>query len=77
MVLLSTSIAAQTARIRGVVLDANQKVVPNVNISFLDKSTATNSNGFYELKVPANQNVTLVFTHVSLKKITVTFFLEA
>ncbi|MFN7099109.1 MAG: carboxypeptidase-like regulatory domain-containing protein [Flavobacterium sp.] len=77
LVLLSTSIVAQTARIRGVVLDANQKVVPNVNISFLDKSTATNSNGFYELKVPANQNVTLVFTHVSLKKITVTFFLEA
>ena len=69
-------ISAQTARITGVILDKNKRPVENVNVSYSSSGTTTNKNGFYEIKVPANQNVTVIFTHISLKKMTVTFFLD-
>ena len=68
---------AQTARIKGVILDKNNQPVGNVNVSYSNIGTQSNKNGFYDLKVPANQKVTLVFTHVSLKKITITFSLDS
>jgi hypothetical protein len=66
----------QTAKVAGVVLDENSKPVENVNVSYQTKSVTTDANGFYQITVPANQKVVLVFTHVSLKKITATFELK-
>ncbi|WP_233579314.1 carboxypeptidase-like regulatory domain-containing protein [Flavobacterium sp. LS1R10] len=74
--LLSLTAVAQTARIKGVILDENNQPVASVNVSYSGSGTSSNQNGFYVLKVPENKQVTLVFTHVSLKKITVTFVLE-
>lgn len=68
---------AQTARMKGVILDKNNQPVENVNVSYSSIGTQSNKNGFYDIKVPANQKVTLVFTHVSLKKITVIFSLDS
>ncbi len=68
---LSLMIFGQTARIKGIVLDKNNHPVENVNISCLSITTKSNYDGLYELKVPANQKVTVVFSHVSLKKVTV------
>ncbi|RTY99964.1 TonB-dependent receptor [Flavobacterium sp. RSP49] len=73
---MSLTAAAQTARIKGVILDENNQPVASVNVSYSGSGTSSNQNGFYALKVAANQQITLVFTHVSLKKITVTFVLE-
>ncbi|RTZ08753.1 TonB-dependent receptor [Flavobacterium sp. GSP6] len=73
---MSLTAAAQTARIKGVILDENNQPVASVNVSYSGSGTSSNQNGFYVLKVPANKQVTLIFTHVSLKKITVTFVLE-
>jgi len=67
---------AQTARVKGLIFDENNKPVENVNISCLNKSTNSNANGFYELMIPANQKVVLVFSHVSLKKITTSLQLK-
>jgi len=67
---------AQTARLKGLVLDENNVPVDNVNITCLDKATNTNSNGFYELILPANKKVTIIFSHVSLKKTTATLQLK-
>ena len=75
--LCSLSLSAQTARIKGVILDKNNQPVENVNVSYSNIGTQSNKNGFYNLKVPANQNVTVVFTHVSLKKITIIFYLDS
>ena len=75
--LASLVLSAQTARIKGVILDKKNQPVENVNITCLNVITRSNENGFYDLKVPAKQKVTLVFTHVSLKKMTVSFSLEA
>jgi hypothetical protein len=67
---------AQNARIKGVILDENNQPADGVTVSSQSKSTTTNSSGFYTLTVPANQKVTLVFTHVSLKSITASFDLK-
>lgn len=59
-----------TAKVAGIVLDENNKPIENVNVSYLSKSSITDKNGFYQITVPANQKVILVFTHVALKSIT-------
>ena len=73
---MSLTLSAQTARIKGVILDKNNNPVENVNVSCLNLTTHSNENGFYDLKVPANQKAIVLFTHVSLKKITLSFTLN-
>ena len=71
LVISFTTIAQnQTARIKGIILDENNKPVENVNVSYQTKSAITNANGFYQLIIPANQKVVLVLTHISLKSTT-------
>jgi len=50
--------------------------IPNVTITIGTDGTTTNPNGFYLIKISANQDVTVEFTHLSLKKITATFNLK-
>ena len=59
--LVSVVAVAHKARVKGVILDENNNPVENVSISAEDLGTVTNSNGFYQLEIPANKNVTLVF----------------
>ncbi|MGG5486995.1 TonB-dependent receptor [Gaetbulibacter sp. PBL-D1] len=74
---MSTMAFSQNATIRGVILDENDTPIYDVNIKAGDLGTATNINGFYELKIPANQDITIVFTHLSHKSITQTFNLKS
>ena len=69
-------IFGQSAVIKGVILDANNRPVEGVNVSNFDNSTQSNTNGFFRLVVPANKKVTLVFSHISLKKSSVSFTLK-
>ena len=62
------SIFAQSGRIKGIILDINNQPIANVNVSCLGNSTQTNNNGFYILKIPSDKKVLVVFTHISLKK---------
>ena len=77
---ITTILSAQTnetATIAGVILDEFDQPVANANISYQGKSTTSNSDGSYILEVPAGKKVTLVFTHISLKRITATIELQA
>jgi CarboxypepD_reg-like domain/TonB-dependent Receptor Plug Domain len=74
--LLNALTYGQTARVKGVILDETNTPVDEVNIATQGKNTKTNENGFYELTIPANQKIQLVFTHTSLKKSTVTLELK-
>jgi hypothetical protein len=74
--LLCFSAFAQTARVKGVILDESGQPVPSVNIVAGNNTTITDSNGFYALTIPANHEVTIVFTHTTLKKVTVKFNLK-
>jgi hypothetical protein len=67
---------SQTAQLKGIVLDASQKTVSDVNISCLGAGTVTNSNGFYQMAIPSNKKVVVLFTHVSLKKVSIVLTLK-
>ncbi|MBC7641000.1 MAG: TonB-dependent receptor [Flavobacterium sp.] len=68
---------AQTARVKGIVLDENSKPVEKVNITDGKNNTTTNENGFYSIVIDANKKVTLVFSHISLKKTTTVLELKS
>lgn len=63
---------SQNARVKGVILDENNKPLEGVNVSYQTKSAITDASGFYTINVPANQKIVLVFTHVTMKQSTLT-----
>lgn len=63
---------AQTATINGIVFDENQNPLAFANITTESSGTTSNENGFYELKIPANQKVKIVISYVGLKPVTAT-----
>ncbi len=67
---------AQTATIKGIILDSNNAPISSVNIKVGNTGTETNENGFYLLKIQSNQDITVEFTHLSHKKIASTFNLK-
>ncbi|WP_400080110.1 carboxypeptidase-like regulatory domain-containing protein [Winogradskyella sp. R77965] len=68
---------SQSAIIRGVILDESNSPIKDVNIkASTGEGTATNDNGFYELKIPFGVEVTVVFTHISHKQIEQKFNLK-
>ncbi len=67
---------AQNARIKGLILDAEKHPVSGVNVSSQDAFVQSDSNGFYEIVIPSNKKVSLIFTHVSLKMMSLTVSLK-
>ncbi len=75
--LICTLNFAQNATIKGIILDDENRPIENVNIKSKSNGTKTNTNGFFILKIPANEDVVLEFTHISHKKIKSTFYLKS
>lgn len=67
---------SQIATLKGIILDENNRPIPNVSIKAGNDGTETNINGFYILRITANQDIEIDFTHISFKKITSTFYLK-
>jgi hypothetical protein len=68
---------SQSAIIRGVILDENNNPVNGVNIKTdTGAGTASNENGFYELKIPSEIEVVIQFTHINYKRIEAKFNLK-
>lgn len=74
---LGNVVIAQTARVKGVLLDEFNTPIENVNIQANKTGTVSNENGFYSLEIPANKEVVVVFSHLSFKPVQVTLKLEA
>ncbi len=70
------SALAQNAKLRGIVLDENKQAVANVSVSNGAIGIQSNSSGIYELSIPANQKVRVVFSHLSLKSASIVLFLK-
>lgn len=71
-----TQVYTQTATLRGIVLDESNTPVIGASIAYSTNGTVTNENGFYILKIPSNQDITITFSYVGLKKTTQTFHLK-
>lgn len=67
---------AQTAVVKGIVLDQNNRPVGNVNITCLTIATQTDEEGFYQISIPSNQKQIITFSHISLKKVSIKITLK-
>ncbi|MFD1063754.1 carboxypeptidase-like regulatory domain-containing protein [Winogradskyella litorisediminis] len=77
LLLISLSIFAQTAVLRGVILGENNLPIENVNITAsTGEGATTNKNGFYKIRIPSETEVTLTFSHVSHKRVEQKFNLK-
>lgn len=66
------SLVAQKATIRGVILDEGNIPVSGANITFDSQGNLSDFNGYYSLQIPSNQDVSITFSHVSHKNVTIT-----
>ncbi len=73
---ITSSIFAQTAKIKGVILNEQNEAVENVIITDGTNKTQTNANGFYIFVINANQKVKIVFNHISYENKTITIQLK-
>lgn len=71
LLLFSTVVFSQSARIKGVILDEEKKPLEGVSVVAETLGTISNKNGFYLLKIPANQKIKIVFSSVGFKSSTV------
>ncbi|MBE0424982.1 MAG: carboxypeptidase-like regulatory domain-containing protein, partial [Lutibacter sp.] len=63
--LATTLLTAQTATVKGV-LKTNSKIpIEGVAITFLNTGTTSDEKGEYVLKIPANTEITITFSHIS------------
>ncbi|HEX8014935.1 MAG TPA: TonB-dependent receptor plug domain-containing protein [Flavobacterium sp.] len=68
--------SAQSARVKGVILDSENHPVADVNVTTGDKAAKSDAKGRFDIFVPSNKKVVLVFTHISLKMMTLTVNLK-
>lgn len=54
----------QKAIIKGIILDELNQPLGGVNVLFDNTGTISDLHGFYSLQIPANQDVTVVYSHV-------------
>ena len=67
---------AQNAKIKGLVLNTNDELISNVTISVGNDVTESNQNGFYELLVPANQEIKIYYTHLGYQTVILSQYLQ-
>lgn len=77
-ILYSSFVAAQTATIRGIILDENNIPVLGANVTYDDNlGTVTNRNGVYILEIPANSEVVVTYSYIGFENISQPFNLAS
>ena len=66
----------QSATLRGIVLNELNEPLEGVNVVSDNNGTTTNINGFYILKIPANTEVKIRFSHLNYKYLEAPFNLK-
>ncbi|WP_035649723.1 TonB-dependent receptor plug domain-containing protein [Flavobacterium sp. ASV13] len=67
---------AQNAHVKGVILDTENRPVADVNVSCLGNVVQSDSNGVFDIELPSNKKVSLIFTHISLKMLSLSVSLK-
>ncbi len=74
--LISVSAIAQTATVKGIVLDESNNPVSDANVTYDTDGTRTDKNGVYILTIPANKDIRIKISHITLKDVVFTIKLE-
>ncbi len=73
--MISSVIFSQTAVIEGIIKNTQGEPIEEVAVAYLNTGTVSDKNGFYSLKVKADEEIILEFNHISYynfnKKITI------
>lgn len=70
-------LCAQTAEIKGVILDESSSPISSANIqSSSREGSQSNENGYYQLTIPAGKEVIITYSHISYKKLQVNVKLQ-
>lgn len=72
----STTALAQKAIVRGIIIDEDNFPIPGVNVTYGTEGTITNLDGYYQIKIAPNEDVTLTFSHIGNAKVQATFNLD-
>lgn len=64
----------KTTIVKGFVKNSLNQSIEDVSVSFGNTGTTTNKKGYYELRIPLNQKVTITFSYVGFRSITKEFF---
>ena len=67
LLLPSFLVAQKTTIIKGTIKDSNKNTIEKVSIEFGKTGTVSDENGNYQLRIPINEEVTLIFSHVSYR----------
>lgn len=63
--LATTLLNAQTATVKGVLKTNSKTPIEGVAITYLNTGTTSDENGEYTLKIPANAEIKITFSHIS------------
>jgi hypothetical protein len=69
LLIITSTLLAQNATVKGITLDELNNVIGGVNISYGETGTQSDINGYYLLEIPANEIVKLTFSYIGLKDI--------
>tara|TARA_B110001469_G_scaffold17644_1_gene17917 strand:- start:11550 stop:14015 length:2466 start_codon:yes stop_codon:yes gene_type:complete len=76
ILILPAMAIGQSATLRGIVLNELNEPLEGVNVVSDSNGTTTNINGFYILKIPANTEVKIRFSHLNYKYLEAPFNLK-
>ncbi len=68
LTLLPTFVVSQnTTIIKGYITNKQNTPIKNVSVSYANKGTVSNEDGYYELVIPLRKTITISFRHISYK----------
>jgi hypothetical protein len=76
LILITTSLLAQKATVRGVLLDEFNEPIAGANVIFKSEGVLTDLNGYYFIEIPANENVVITYSFIGFKNTQLTISLK-
>ena len=69
LLIIPTFVVSQnTTSIKGYITNKQNTPIKNVSVSYNNKGTVSNADGYYELIIPIRKTIRVTFSHVSYKK---------
>lgn len=64
-IFITATLSAQKATIKGTIKNTDKKPIEGVSISYSNYGTTSNKKGEYVLQVPAEKEISIIFSHIS------------
>ena len=69
-------LAQKTSIIKGFIKNSQNKSIEGVSVNFGKNGTTSDIKGYYEIRVPINENINLEFSHVGYNKFSKVFYIR-